>query len=198
LIVKLYSKIVADELPLGKKWIEYLSMLNGCYFSEFNKLKKIEDFYPITYDDIIQIGIKKDSKDYLKSIEILSSISKSPQHILIDNILLPGYCCIYVSKFRGEGYMAIEVEGTMVYEMTESARLAISKVISLYDKTPYLKEQVVQAFMNRLKKEPNLNNLFRWWNQIPVAPELTDVGILIANINARRLGVCVEKYKWYK
>lgn len=190
LIVQFYAKIATKGLPLGGKWIEQLSMLNGCYFNTIESLKKIDDFFPSNYRNIVQTGVKKDSDEYLQSLAILSSLSSSPQNILIDNILLPGYSCIYISELI-EGYMAIDMS---IYPMTDFARTAINKVVDLYDKSSKLKNQVAQNFMFRLKSDHNLNELFRWWDQIPVAPKLTDVGFLIANINARRLGLSVEKY----
>lgn len=67
----LFGKVIYGQLPSGNDWLDHLDILNTVRLSSFGQMKKVQQYYPEALHGYIDVGIKKDSENHTKAIEIL-------------------------------------------------------------------------------------------------------------------------------
>ena len=84
----LYGKIMKSKFVNidGKSWLENLEIINAIRINPILQNKRLEDIYLEAFDGYFSLGIKKDSDNYNKAIEILQN-NQLPLYVLSENIL---------------------------------------------------------------------------------------------------------------
>ena len=67
----LFGKLIYATLPNGNKWLDHLDILSTIRINNFVRLPNIEDIYSERFAGYIDIGIKKNSQEHYKAIELL-------------------------------------------------------------------------------------------------------------------------------
>lgn len=188
----LFGKILYGFLPSGRDWLDHLDILDAVRLSSFGSLKKIEQYYPEQLSGYVDAGIKKDSEDYNKALEILKA-NALPHTIMVEHVLNPDYVRIPVPARQQIG--SINLIQQVIHEgrfvqfavaLSEEQKDAISSVYELYDKNPNIKAENTRLLIENIDKRKNLNTLKEWWNSLNVGVQITSVGKVLAHSNAQR------------
>lgn len=181
-----FKQIMYSELPLGNEWIEYLNMCGAVRIIDSKTFSKIKNIYTNYYQPILQIGIKKDSEQYQKALNILK---KADIDINESDVLVPNeYCADYVrvslfSKDRLNLKTATDSNGSE-RELNNMEKQAICSIFDLYDQDKKLKEEMKKFFICEFDKRPHLKKLEEWFNSIPLYFDTTNVGKVLGKANA--------------
>lgn len=178
---RFYGELLYAELPRNDKWIEELDILNAIRISGDYKFKSLKDFYSISLDGIVVVGIKKDSEEYHEALKILNENKIS--NFLVDNSLLPGYVRINIGNL--EALNSIYMNDFILLEMSEEQKDAIRYVFKLYLKDMDLIDKVKNNFMLEWSKRPNLLLLKDWFEKISTFFKITLIGEELAYANAK-------------
>lgn len=184
----MYKKLkYTPSLPIGKGWIQDLSLLNALRILDTSTFKKCEEWIPVQYSSIMVAGIKKDSNDYHKAVSILSEYGFE-ENAFEENPLLSGYVYLHVGLFLDKKQLWVPSDrGHVLYDLSEKKKEMIERIKMLYDNNASLIASVKKNFVNYLKEEPILKEVFDWWENLPLAFELYPVGKMLGHVNARRL-----------
>lgn len=189
---ELFRKILYGALPSGRDWLDHLDILDAVRLSSLGGLKKIDQYYPEQLSGYVDVGIKKDSDDFNKAMEILKA-NALPHTIMVEHALNPDYVRIPVpSRQKIESLNLIQQaihEGRLVQfpvALSEKQKDAINSVYDLYDKNPSIKAENIRLLMENVGKRKNLNTLKEWWNSLNVGIQITSVGKVLAHSNAQR------------
>lgn len=71
-------------------------------------------------------------------------------------------------------------------EISNEQRSILEQIYDLYDKNEEQKKMVTENFSLEWKKRETLSSLLKWWNDIPMAFDITTVGTVLAHANAQR------------
>ncbi len=192
----LYAKYDLDNLPTGDSWIDNLAILGAITTSSVGSLKKFPVFLTEVLSGYVCAGIKKESEEYEKAIEILRENGLAT--VFIDNELLEGYSRIstpnlsVISNVTGlirVGVKDLEPSFEMPVTVTPNdiQRKAILSIISMYDNNISLINQVKERFNNMLTSFPAISKAIAWWDSLKPAILLSSVGRVIAHTNAKSI-----------
>lgn len=84
----LYGELFYQELPIGEDWFDHLEILDTVRLSTLGNLKRIHEFYPERLSGYTDVGIKKNSLNHQKAIDIIKS-NNIPEEILVEHTLNP-------------------------------------------------------------------------------------------------------------
>ncbi|MGE4397041.1 MAG: LPO_1073/Vpar_1526 family protein [Sulfurimonas sp.] len=189
---ELYGKITYGELPSGHDWLDHLDVLNTVRINSFGNLKKVQQFFPEALPGYIDVGIKKDSENYTKAIEILDS-NNLPKELLVEHSLNPDFLRIPIPRRAEIDSIALNQQvlhgGNVVVvsvKLSEGQVKAINSIYDLYIQDNGLKQKNINAFMEEWDKRPNLKVLKEWWDNIPASFTITSAGKVLAHSNAQR------------
>ena len=179
---ELFESLLSGELPTGSVWVEHLEMLNLIRVSNYGSMRKLEDIYYNNLDGYVCVGIKKDSEEFLKAVDVLKGIGFQNNWI-VDHSLLEGYVRLPVvqrSRIKELRYY----DGSVI----EADHIdALNKIWDLYSKDSTLINKVRENFLNELEKMENLITVRDWWNKIVFGFSIKQSGKVLAHVNAKRL-----------
>jgi len=188
----LFGKIIYGKLPTGNEWLDHLDILDAVRINSFGSLKKIQQYYPENLAGYLEVGIDKNSDNYKKAIELLTS-NGLPQNVLVDHALNSNYSRInLVNKNQIDSltlHHNIPINGNRVLvpvPLTEGQKNAIKSIYDLYKQDETIKQENIKLFMEELDKRQNLKTLREWWDSIGSSIQLTSVGKVLAHSNAQR------------
>lgn len=184
----LFGKIIYGNLPMGNNWLDHLDLLDSIRISQFSKFNSIEHIYTHALDGYVRCGIKKDSDNYRKAIDILQKNGLVASGILVDHVLNPGYVRVNVLNEFSVNKLVFQKNGNpydMIY-LSSQQENAIKSLYTLYSDDDIIKKQVVKSFMDLWITYANLKKLKEWWESIPTAFVITSVGEVLAHANIQR------------
>ncbi len=161
----LYSKLLYVALPEGYPWIDHLSVLGAINLmtGRFYSLKQNLSEY---YDGYCCAGIKINSAEHIKALEILSKQGISTP-VFVANECLDGYIRLPIVSKRG-----IKPE--------------FQPILDLYTKDSALNEQAKDAFMSIWDSFATLKTIREWYERIPVWFRINSVGHALSQTNGKR------------
>jgi hypothetical protein len=181
---ELFGKVIYNQLPLGKDWIDHLDILDTIRISSVGNFKKIKQLYSERLDGYVSVGIEKSSENHQKSIGILNQIGLSHHNILVDHVLNSDYVRINVPN--NELIDSFVLPQRYIGEQTGEQKNAIKTIYDLYVSDDNIKNKNIEQFMMEWSKFPYLKKLQEWWDNIPESFTITMVGTVLAHANAQR------------
>lgn len=184
---KYFEQILPEELPNNIEWVNHLEILNIVRYNSFGNIKEVKNILYETYSDSLYLGIKKDSENYKKALELIYKNSIK-ENAFIDNPLLPGYVLLVKNlhdKTNLEKF-CIDLSKTEPIEKVEGIRNTLLQITELYEQNPKLLQQVKNNFMVKFNSYPKLKSFNDWISSLNYHFDLTLPGRLIANMNLKR------------
>lgn len=192
-ISDLYEKFDLDKLPHDILWVDNLSILGAISVSSFGKLKKFEDYFSTSLPGYVCAGIKKDSDDYTKALEIMSTCGIGEGYFE-ENILLDGYVRLPVRNQKAiedllfDGYINDNGKIILIKLPISKERFeCLNTVFDMYSKDEDAITTAKSNFVKILHSYPAIHAAIEWWNSIPMAISLTSVGKVIGHTNAKAI-----------
>ena len=193
IISRLYEKYDLDNLPQDEAWQDNLLILGAITQSRIGRLKKFEDYFSETLSGYVCAGIKKDSENYRKALEILSSCGIGDAYFE-DNILLDGYVRLSISTREQIKKLQFDLafddnENLLTIKVPASKECVecLEKVFDMYSTDTNACAQAKAHFVELLNSYPSISKAIKWWNSIQNAISLTSVGRVIAHTNAKSI-----------
>lgn len=187
-----FSKLCYTNLCKGGEWLDHLEILDAVRLNQIGSLKKLDLFYAEQLDGYVCVGIKKESENYQKALSLLNS-SNLPRKLLLDHELLEGYVRLPVINKKQICSLKLVnrkiVSGELVeqpVEISSGQKNTLERIYDLYDKNEEQKKVVTDNFYLEWTKRETLNLVLKWWNDIPMAFNITAVGAVLAHANAQR------------
>lgn len=182
------KKLLEDGLPENPLWVDHLELLQAVRIIPLWTPRKLSQYYPACVPGYTSIGIKAGSPQHEQAKKILQD-AQLPDTFLLENKFLPGYVRIPLPDF----YM---INNLMYHSvpLTEKQKQACQQIIHLYDTDPSKQEIVNKNFMDVFDFSPALKKIHTWWDTIPCSFDATPVGLLLANLNARRFEPTIPAY----
>jgi hypothetical protein len=184
----LFGKLIYTTLPTGNDWLDHLDILSAIRVNNFGKSPKIEDLYSEQLAGYIDVGIKKETKDYDKAIQLLNS-NLLPSNILIEHELNTNYVRLNISNKNIIDYLKLKHQTyncSTELLLTDIQKNAIKSIYDLYVQEAEIRQENVNKFMEEWNKRTNLKILREWWNNIEYLIQSTSVGKVLAHANAQR------------
>lgn len=185
---KLFEKLIYQKLPVESEWLDHLDILDAVRIIPSEKMSKVETICLARFNGYICVGIKKDSTDFNRAMNLLNEY-KIGQEILVPNDLLEGYFRLDIFSDRiinQVGYTDDEDDEQKWFSLTDEQKDVLKQIWKMYSEDVGLKKHVKQEFMKLWDSYDSLNKLRNWWETIPQAFELTSVGHVLAQTNAKR------------
>lgn len=186
----LFGSLCYRALPSGFDWVYHLDLLNAARVSSFGTFKKIEEYYPESFDGYACVGIQKGSENYTKAVELLGQVNLSPD-FLLNHELLEGYVRIPTRSKNSISEIMINTQipntNIIVQRKIQKEEVDIvEKIWGLYDQKEDKKQQVKSEFMKKWDTFNSLKEIKAWWNALPYSFDITAVGKVLAHANAKR------------
>lgn len=184
----LMTKLSEEGLPENPLWVDHLELLQAVRIIPLWTPRKFSQYYPACVPGYTSIGIKADSPQHEQAKKILQD-AQLPDTFLIENEFLSDYVRFPLPDF----YM---INNLMYHSvpLTEKQKQACQQVIHLYDTDPSKQKIVNKNFMKVFDFSPALKKIHTWWDTIPCSFDATPVGLLLANLNARRFEPTIPAY----
>ena len=180
----LFSQLMYQELPSDVAWIDHLDILGAARFTMVGKLKTFSEYYSSRLDGYVCVGIKENSDEYNKAIEILKNAQINCE-ILVANECLEGFVRLKLtskSSIEQLGYF----KGLTRVAIDDRQQDALRQVWDLYCQDPDLKNKAKTNFMTLWDSYTALHDLRIWWENTPQGFQITRVGEILAHTNAKR------------
>lgn len=186
----MYSKLITISLPVGNSWTSYLDILDVIRVSNVGSFKKLNTIFEELLSGYTVVGIKKDSEDYKKALNILKEVGLN-ESFLVDHELLDGYVRVpLVKNGRFDGVKnSIIIPGfnvTIPIELVDEQKTALRNICELYDNNPSLMGDVKRRFNELFGNYHNLQIVQEWWDSLHHSFSITPIGEVIAHANAKR------------
>lgn len=189
---KLYGNILYSELPSGTDWLDHLDILDAVRLNSFGSLKKFDEYYPESLYGYVDVGIRKNSEDFAKAIDILKA-NTLPQDILVDHALNSEFVRIPISNRQQIESLTLTHQsfhqGVFIptsVALSEDQKDAINMIYDLYSQDTNIKSENIRKFMESWNERANLKILRKWWNNLNLGFQVTSVGKVLAQSNAQR------------
>ena len=147
-------------------------------------MKKISEYYPYQLEGYACAGIKADSDDYKKAVELLTEVNINSE-FLVPNECLEGYVRLNIRNEDVIDSLSFN-QGAYRVPLTDNQINTIKQIWKLYSKDTGLKKEVTDNFMRLWDGYDSLRQLRIWWDNIPNAFQITRVGEILAHTNAKR------------
>ena len=184
LLNTLFSRLLYQDLPIGSDWLDHLDVLGVVRIMPFSSVKKIAEHYLSSLGGYICVGINENSEDYNKAIKILEN-AKINRDLLVPNECLNGFYRLAVSSIDDIGHLVFS-NGVVRYPINDEQKNALNQIWKMYSTDAELKKHAVNTFMKIWNSFDALAKLNRWWDSIPQAFTITQVGRILAQANAKR------------
>lgn len=192
----LFSQLLYGRLPYDNQWVDHLDILNAVRKQSFGSFRKLIDYYQIKTPGYFDIGIRKDSVDHKKAIELLVD-SNLDSNILFDHELCDGYVrlgivnintvdsdSVYITHASEFGHSSFSVINSV---LNDNQRKALRCIYDLYEKDENKKKDITEKFVKIWNSYPVLETITTWWNSFDFYFEITSVGKVLAHANAKRI-----------
>lgn len=180
----LFSKLMYQELPTGSSWLDHLDILGSVRLSSIGSMKKFADYFPSALDGYVCIGIKVASGEYKQAVELLNN-AQINSNFLIPNECLDGYVRLAITTASGIDDLGFNI-GTARVPLNSNQKDNLMQILKLYSTDTALQKAAVTKFMELWDSFEALHTLRLWWENIPNAFHITQVGKILAHINAKR------------
>lgn len=181
---QLFTRLIYQKLPEGVDWIDHLDVLGAIRINAFGGMKKFSEYYTEALNGYACIGIKKQSDNYKRALDLLANINLN-QRALIDNPFLEGYVCLPVHNKDGiQNIELINSNGTRTLEKKELD--VLYSIWDMYDTNNQLQDEVNKKFMDMWDSFEALKTVRIWWENISRGFSITSVGKVLAHTNAKR------------
>lgn len=181
---ELYTRLIYEKLPQGVDWIEHLDVLGAVRINTFGSMKKFSEYYTKTLNGYACIGIKKQSDNYKRALDLLADINLS-QEVLISNPFLDGYVCLPIyNKDAINDMELVTTNGTRNLNKKEIDILY--SIRDMYGTDDQLQDEVNKKFMEIWDSFEALKTIRIWWENISRGFAITSVGKILAHTNAKR------------
>ncbi len=183
---QMFNKLMYQDLPTEKGWMDSLDILGAVRISilGFMKSRILVDYYSKMLNGIVCAGIKKDSSDYNRAIKILDDYGIE-ESFFIQNDLLDGYCRLPVSNDDSLDHLLVGTDKIPVH-LTPEQKQAIKQIMRMYDNNLSLEKEVKEQFVKKWDCFDSLCKFRQWWENDSSAFEITSVGRVLAQVNAKR------------
>lgn len=180
----LFRQLIYQELPYGATWLDHLDILGAVRISMLGNMKKFSEYYASALNGYVCVGIKKDSDNYKKAVELLSA-TQIDSNFLVPNECLDGYVCLKINNEPSIDKLTFK-NGQIRMPIGEEQKNAIRQVWGLYSRDSNLHNEAKTNFMKLWDGYDSLHQLREWWESIPGAFQITRVGEILAHTNAKR------------
>jgi len=181
---RLFTRLIYEKLPEGVDWIDHLDVLGAIRINAFGSMKKFSEYYTKALNGYACIGIKKQSDNYRRTLDLLANIKLS-QEFLINNPFLDGYVCLPIYN-RDAIYNIKLVNANRIKNLNEKEIDALYSIWDMYDTDDQLQNEVNKKFMDMWDSFEALRTIRIWWENISTGFSITSVGKVLAHINAKR------------
>lgn len=185
----LFSSLCYRELPTGFEWVYHLDILDAVRSSSVGTFKKFKEYYPAMFAGYTCAGIKKDSENYFKALEILRE-ANLPADVLVPHELNDGFMRLNVRDRESiANIKRISIHNAQVVGMrkvTMQEVNALNRIWDLYSTDVKIIENVKNAFMEKWDTYETLNLIRTWWEKLPHSFVITPIGKALAHANAQR------------
>ncbi|MDE7184067.1 MAG: hypothetical protein K2O40_06215 [Lachnospiraceae bacterium] len=169
-LANLYEKLIYMELPSGTDWIEQ-DILDAERINSIGSFKKTLEYYPERLEGYSSAGICINSDEYKKDgYARIPIVNKEA----IESIFIARNTVV-------NGKLPIQQD-----KINEKEIETLEAIWNLYTTDSTAKEAAISAFMQEWDSYPSLQKLHTWWDTLPVAFNITQVGTVLAHTNARR------------
>lgn len=180
----LFCQLMYQALPCGIAWLDHLDVLGAARVSMMGKMRNFSEFYTSEMNGYACVGIKGDSDEHKKAIEILSNAHIN-SNLLVPNECLDGYVRLNIISESAIDDLAF-ITGSSTIPLNDNQRGAVKQVWGLYSKDSNLCNEATANFMKLWDGYESLHKLRTWWESIPSAFQITRVGEILAHTNAKR------------
>lgn len=197
---KLFSSVLYGDLPKGNEWLDHLDTLNAIRINPVTHYHKTKDLYARSMAGFIDLGIKIDSDNYKKSLEILDKASL-PQSVLVPHELRDGYVRLGIINIAELDSVAIEFRNVggnnCRYRelLNEVQKQAFIDVYNLYEKDEKKLQENKDSFMKKWNSYAPLRMVGEWWDSIEIGFSIRAVGNALGHANARRCNLEIPELK---
>lgn len=187
----LFGKMLRKiSLPTNNDWIENLEITNIIRVSSFGRLKKYEEITRDNFSGYFVLGIKKESDNYVKALDMLSA-NNLPKSILVHNTLDNNYVRIVTPSLEKISEMGLINAKTRLLEKFSEAQVkAIKNIIDLYETNSGAFNNMEKRFKELLSSYKSISEVKEWWDRLAgsgICFSITPVGRVLANTNAQRI-----------
>ena len=182
----IYESLMCRPLPADPSWTEHLEMLGALKMVWGHKTGELIRFHRIKMSGYDCAGIKKDSKEFERAYSMLRETKLSPDFWLRDNEILGGFVRLPIPCNQ-------DLESLRVCSGTESRQISsaevevLKSILSLYTRDVHYTGIAEENFTKLWHSFPVFTEISKWWEQIPTAFVLTNIGRILAQTNAKRL-----------
>lgn len=193
---ELYKNVLYAKLPEKSDWIEQLEILRCIKTHQFYMPLSYIEHFKKTYSAFFEIGIKENSENYVKTIEILNQ-NKIPSDIFEPHEFNPGYYKLSIARESDIDKRIVfkSFFGGNLIMPTEEQKSALHAIYKLYESNSALKAAISAKIEDTLKTYQYINSIISWLDKIKVSFSITSVGNLIANANSRIYEKQIPKLK---
>lgn len=181
---RILAALVHADLPEGDSWIYHLDLLNAVIVQQFNASPKLFDIFSFRYDGILCVGIKENSDEHQKALDILSECGID-RAMLVPNELLDGYMRLRFVK-KSDIDTTVFLRNNIPRIDNKPCADACKRVWNLYSQDNRLKNMLMDNFHRRCDGFDTLKKIRSWLDKIPNYPKITEVGYALARSNAMR------------
>lgn len=180
---KLPKKLnIFERFSYGEEIVKHLEMLNIIRDDRTaERCKRLTDMF----DGYVCLGIKDDTENYKKAIEILKSNGLSLQ-LLITHELLEGYSRLEISNLEMLNLKSWQ-QDFFARSLSEREENALNEILKLYEKDKLLSFEVKEAFEKEFEKYDNLKRAKELCDILIPYSYITSIGEVIAKANLDRL-----------
>lgn len=196
--IKIYAEYLnlvfeyfVDHLPSSKEWINNLILLNLIEDKPLSKLMKFDDILARHLPKLFSAGIKTDTSDYQKAINILND-AKFLSCFLVDNPYIDNHKIIPIFYDNQIDQITVTFtpnDGSMEITklLSEKEKQVLRKILDLYSNNQNDNNLVKNKIINYLCQFKNLELVKDWFNSIEQGIKLTSAGLAIVNANFNRV-----------
>lgn len=185
----LYGKVSYLELPCGNNWIEHLDMLKAVRIDSIQSFSKISEFYPDAMSGYCCVGIENNSEQYKEAVKELTSAGLN-ESFLVENELLDGF--VRLPVVNKNQILNISVKSPEAFRKVNDVEInALNKVWDMYSHDQSQINKVKNRFMEIWDGFSNLKRVRTWWDSLQMCFDVTPLGRVLAQINAKR---CVSNF----
>lgn len=187
-----FEKIIGDgQLPKGGQWVESLEAcgLAKIAIGSFMSMNKSTKIMANKLSGYVLPGIKKDSKNYQKAVELLARVNL-PSSILKEHELNPEYVRLGVVEENKIDDLVLKQELPQGVKLTiqikDEQKKVLHEIFSLYQHDAAIKEQFEKKLVEKIANYHSLKDVMDWWDKIGVVFQITKTGTILANANANK------------
>lgn len=183
------GQLLYCPLPQGEDWLDHLYILRAMRVGGTGRLKKIKEVIPSVVPGYMDVGILKGSENHQEAIELLER-EGLPFNILVEHDLNKDYLRVNLPRRdKIDGIRIRESPDAPIRFLTDPEKGAIESLYDLYVQDEGLRRENISRFIEEWDKWPNLRVLRLWWDAVKEYPDITSVGLVLAQANAERIGL---------